>query len=578
MNSVVLRNFLKILYGLDYWYENSLTHKFAKSLLNIAKNSAIFRFIAKENVGEYSSFVLGIPLKLTEKLIAVTKKFFLYLAALNNASINKKIFVGFVSFMSAIPHSFLAKVALGSIPGRFLCWLLDISPQIKYHKHANTALLTFFFAIAALSFLFPFHIVLVAFLGLGFVVLTFANISLSFALFVMGMVLVPHHLWSNMFILGAAVFFWGVFAIQYFLGKNNGVDKRYISASLLLYVFFCIVSLFTGFGGMDSVRVATILFSAIALGILAINIIDTKAKLQNIAVLIFGSVVITSLYGLWLFHMGIEIRADFVDILANVGLPGRLHSTIINPNNYAKFLTMMLPICAAYAFTAKGNLRKFIFAMLLVPAIAALALTFSRISYLAIFGIVGTCVLLIKPRLIPVGIALAILSIPFVPDVILMRLSTIGTDSSSLYRLWIWEGSWRTVQNYWSQGIGIGPQAFTLIYRAHAHEMAGNAMHAHNVLLNVWIEVGIGGLIAVAIYNLSTLKHGIHTFLRDNTPHRYYLVALVSALVGFLMFSVVEHVWFYPRTMLTYFIITGLLWSCVRMASLQNPKKEQKQA
>ena len=420
-------------------------------------------------------------------------------------------------------------------------------------------------ALGAVSYILPVRLVLLLMIVLGGAVLTFVNIKISFGFFLIAMSIIPDALWSNMLILAAAVFYWGVFAIQYFSGKRKSIDSKFIAPSLVLYIIFCVISFFTGFGGMDSVRVASIMFSAIALGILAINIIEDMKSFKLIMAFVFIGLLLSSFYGLLQFATGIEVRADFVDLSVNPGL-SRLYSTMGNPNNYAKFVIMLLPFCISYIFVAKGQLKK-LFLLAFVGAIfVALMLTFSRASYLALAGAAGIYTLMVKPRLIPVGIVLFILSIPFIPEVLIARMSTVGTDTASLYRILIWEGAFRVVENYWAQGIGIGPHAFNLIYRAHAHQSAGNAMHSHNVFLNVWIEVGIGGFLAIVVYNFKILRDGISTFLStSDSESRYFLAAGVSSLVAFLIFSVVEHVWFYPRTMLTYWIIVGLTWSVIKI-------------
>ena len=393
------------------------------------------------------------------------------------------------------------------------------------------------------------------------------NLPISFSLFVMGMLVIPSHLWSNLFILLAAVVFWGIYGLGYLQGKYQGLKLRYVTTSLLIYVFFAFLSFLTGFGGMDSIRVFSIMGGSIALGLLAIHIIDSEKKLHWLMGAMFTGLLLSSLFGLLqYFVLGIAVRTDFIDLNANFGIAGRLYATMGNPNNFAKVLTMFIPLCVAMVFAIKNPWVKLILTGLLLPMVLALVLTYSRASYLAVAGSTFVFVLMKWPRLVPLGILLGLLAIPFIPEVILMRLGTIGTDTSSLYRIQIWEGSWRTVQNYWSSGIGIGPSAFQLIYRAHAHNMAGNAMHAHNVFLNVWVEVGIGGAIAMVIYNFNTVRGGIVAFLNTkNIAIQYYLAGGVASLVGFLMFSMVEHVWFYPRAMLAYFIVMGVIWAAIRL-------------
>ena len=515
MSSVIIGGIFSILKILNEWYEHSLTHRFFKWLTCLVQKSFFLGSMAKKSERDYlsGSFFIGVPVFIFSWCMSL-------LAKTNETSINKKIFLFFIDILER--PNILTKIVKDSIPGRIVNWLC-------------------------------------------------ADFKLSFfAIFVFFFSIVPDAFWSNWFIVIGAVFFVGIFIINYLVGKNNGIEKKYIFPSLMIYVLFSIISFFTGFGGMDSIRVASIVFSAIALSILIPHIVDTKEKFENLVFVIFIALVLTSLFGFLQVYLGIEIRSEFADLQAQAGLPGRLYSTMGNPNNYAKFITMLLPFCISFALIAKSNIKKIFLFACLAPILLALALTFSRASYLAIGGMAFVYVLMIKPRLIPIVVFLGILAIPFIPQVIIDRLLTVGTDTSSLYRVWIWEGSWRIVQQYWSSGIGIGPHAFNMIYREHANPLALNAMHAHNVFLNVWAEIGVAGFIAIIIYNISVAKTAISSFVTDTSDLRFYIAAGLSSLSGFIMFSMVEHVWFYPRTMLTYFLLTGMILALARIQERSN--------
>ena len=533
-NSFFVKLVFAILTRLNYWYEFSITHKAMVALGNLCKKSFMVGPIvsafttrgARDYIG--GSILLKYPIMLVGFIFACIKKIF----AGSNNSVTMGIVRGALGIF--IKDGFIKRTIVTSVPGKIISWLL-----INENTHTQQSKNLLF--------------------------------AVGFSLFMLFMAIVPYGFWSNMFILAAAVLFWGIFALQYFLGISKGVDTKYLSVSLILFALFCVISIFTGFGGMDSVRVVSIMFSAIALSILMINILDTVEKIHTFVFIVAVALVLTSLFGLLQWHTGIAIRTDFIDLEANVGMGGRLYSTMGNPNNYAKFLTMFFPICVSYIVVSQGFFKRVFLSALLVPVVVALVLTLSRASYLVFAASLGFYIFMLKPRIVPVAVALGLLSMPFWPDMIMARLSTLGTDTSSIYRMWIWEGSLRTMLAYWVTGIGVGPNAFNMVYRAHAHQLASNAMHAHNVFLQVWIELGIGGFVAIVVYNISTFRKGLVSFLNAKSPEggginaiRFYIVGGLSSLVGFIMFSFVEHVWFHPRTMLTYFIIMGFIWACVR--------------
>lgn len=415
--------------------------------------------------------------------------------------------------------------------------------------------------VAAAMTMIPLKYALLLIAGAGFAVFTFFKLEISFGLFLSVTACAPHEYWNNMLIVLGAVFYAGVYAVQYFSGKRKGLDLKYLAPSLMVYVFFCIVSLFIGFGGMDSVRVFAILFGCIVISVLFINIISTKAYFDMAVKMITIAITLSALLGIYRYMSGIEIKSEFVDLTKSQGL-SRLYSVMANPNNDAEFWVMLLPFSIASAFITKCDVKRLFIGGMVVVCLAALMLTYSRAGYIALMGAAGIFILLTAPRLVPVCILLFMMLIPFIPTSIVDRLLTVGKDTSSKYRFLIWEGSINMVKDYWVQGIGMGPTAFSTIYRGYANRSALNAMHAHNVPLNVWVETGIGGFMALLAYFIKTLKMGVSAFYQgEDKMIRFYSAAAVSSFVAFFIFSMVEYVWYYPRVMLCFWIISAMAFS-----------------
>ena len=526
MNSVIFQGVLALLNLLNQWYEHSVTHRVARwchqQVVSSLLVGPIHRYVTQKNTRDYlgGSWVSRVGIGMTALFVNLLKGLFGWLAKLNSGSVNQRVLVGIHHLMTN--STVFTRMVKTSVPGRLVNWLC---PEFR---------LTFF------------------------------------ATFMLFMSVMPDSWWSNLLILVGALVFTGLFVLDYCLGHHQGLDKRYLLSSLWVYVLFSVISFFTGFGGMDSVRVFLIVLSAIVLSVLIPQLVDTLPKFEHLVFVVLMGLVLTAVYGFVQVYLGIEISASFVDLQAQAGLPGRLYSTMGNPNNYAKFVTMLLPFVTVFALTARSNFKKLVLLGLVVPVVVALVLTFSRASYLVLGGMVGIYVLLVMPRLIPVVLFVGVLAIPLVPQVLIDRVLTIGTDTSSLYRVWIWEGAWRMIGDYWSSGVGIGPHAFNMIYRAHAHPQASNAMHAHNVFLNTWVEIGVAGFMALVVYNVAVAKQGLSRFFTQTQTAPFsklalYLAAGVSSLAGFIMFSMVEHVWFYPRTMLTYFVVMGMIMALVRL-------------
>jgi O-antigen ligase len=310
---------------------------------------------------------------------------------------------------------------------------------------------------------------------------------------------------------------------------------------------------------MDSFRVFTIFFACVVHSILVTLIFKDKKDFRLFFMLAAGMLAVVALFGFYQFFMGIEIRPELVDLGASPGL-SRLYSTMGNPNNAAQAWAMLLPFVIAVAITVKCDTKRLILMGAILLVVAAFAMTYSRAGYVALLAGLGVFVLMTAPRLVPVALLALVLALPFIPAGILERLFTLGQDTSSQYRFLIWGGVLRMLEDFWVQGIGMGPAAFIRIYRGYAHPLAERAMHSHNMFLDLITHSGIGALLAFLAYLFRLFKRGIATHMAsEDREFKIYLSAGVAALTVFAVFGVGEYVWFYPRVMLVFWVVAGLV-------------------
>ena len=369
---------------------------------------------------------------------------------------------------------------------------------------------------------------------------------------------VPHQYWNNGYLLLGAVGLLMVYVVQVAAGHRESFRFKDIPSAVIVFALISFLSLFTGFGGSDSLRIFTLLASCMLISVLVQASITSKESLRLIVFSLAAAVLFTALYGMYRLHMGIEIRLEFIDTAMSVGA-ARLYSTMDNPNNYAEFLLMILPIVIGAVFACKSDFWKLAAAGVALIGLLALVLTSSRSAYLSAVIAAAFFVLLANKRLVPVFAVLGLLSLPLVPESIIARLMTIGRDTSSIFRLWIWEGSMEVLRTFWLFGIGMGPLAFALVYRAVAHELAMTAMHSHNLFMQIWIELGIFGIIAFVILMFTIIKGAAATAVKTKDIEiKYYAIGAASGLVAVLAMGFVEYIWFYPRVMLTFWIAIGI--------------------
>jgi hypothetical protein len=387
------------------------------------------------------------------------------------------------------------------------------------------------------------------------------NMKIFYMLFLLCALMVPGHLWNNMYLLLSAIFFAGIFALKWLL-ENDAKTKlsfEHISPALVLFVFFCALSIFTGYGGSDSVRVFIIFFACVVHSILVSIVVRDKNDMRIFFMLMSVALVFLALFGFYQLLGGIEIREELTDLGVNPGL-SRLYATLGNPNNDAQAWAMLLPFVLAVAITVKNDTKRLLLIGAIAIVVAAFALTYSRAGYVALMAGVGVFVLMSAPRLVPIALIALVFALPFIPAAILERLFTLGQDTSSQYRFLIWEGVRRVLEDFWVQGVGMGPAAFVRIYRGYAHPLAERALHSHNTFFDIITHSGIGALLAFFAYLFRLFKRGIsaHAASTDH-EQKIYIAAGIAAITVFVVFGVGEYVWFHPRVMLVFWIVAGIV-------------------
>ena len=388
---------------------------------------------------------------------------------------------------------------------------------------------------------------------LVFFILALLRPKTAFFLYFALMTLTPHQFWSNTYILIAALLFSGVFLIRYFFDKS---EFDYKPVSLAFFAAFCGISLITGFGGTDSLRVFALIFSAMLISVFVGNLFKDAKDFINFARVIFLVLIALSIAAIFQFIFGgIELSTDFVDFENNPGLPGRVYATFGNPNNFAQAICLLAPLCVGWILSLENRYKRFALLFMFAPILAALALTFSRAGYLAAAVSALVFIIFLRPRALPVFIIAGIVALPLLPEPITQRLLNIG-DASVSYRMYIWKGALETLAAYPVTGIGIGPNAFQMVYRAYANEAALRAMHSHNTFLNIWLEIGIGGFIAFLVYFIGAFFKIFKTIISGS--NKFFATGVLASMAAFITLSMAEHLWFYPRIMLIFFLLMAV--------------------
>lgn len=397
----------------------------------------------------------------------------------------------------------------------------------------------------------------------------FINYETFLGGFILLMFIVPHDYWSNTYALLAVLGLFVLFQLMVASGARRQFYLHNLGFPLLLFAIACVFSLGFSNDRSDSFRVLLFYVTALLFVYLIAADITSKERLMKLLGFIYFAVIITALFALYQRMVGVSVSASLTDLSSNKGVPGRVFSTLGNPNNYAEFLVIMLPLAAVYAANRKREWVKLGFCLALALPALALLMTYSRSCWISIFFACIIFIYYVNKRLLPAFFLLCLAAVPLLPDSVLTRLGTLASgDSSSMFRIYIWTGCIKIVHDFFLTGIGLGPGSFATLYADYAdkHAIVG-VPHSHMVYMELIIELGIIGFIAFMWYMLRLWKDTASeaTHGRDKTL-TYVLAACTASLVGIAITFSVEYVWYYPRTLFAYFILAGIAMAAVKMS------------
>ena len=360
--------------------------------------------------------------------------------------------------------------------------------------------------------------------------------------------------------------------------------KRYVKFELLdvlVLCFMCVMLLggLVSYGGSQSVMAASI-YTVLMLGyFLTTSIVNSKTELLKTVSILSVSLILVSAYGLYQNFTG-NISAEWIDTEMFDSIAGRVVSTFENPNMLGLYLILLLPIIAA-GFVGEGkwwNKPGHIIAF--AAGAACLIYTWARGAWLGFIFATVVFLLMLNRKTMGVllaGIVALPVIIPFLPESIVSRFSSIGnlTDTSTNYRVYIWRGSVNMLSDYWLTGIGVGGEAFGRIYPYYSFAGIEKAPHAHNLFLQLFIEVGIFGFILFAAVLICLFQSGFTLAKRgeDRTVRLIGCGALCGTLAS-LVQGMTDYVWYNYRVFFVFWLVIGICSAARRIdADIRRRKK-----
>ena len=308
------------------------------------------------------------------------------------------------------------------------------------------------------------------------------------------------------------------YCIKLFRGKRilriEPIDITAIAFGVLLF-FGGTVSL-----SEQSLKPALLMVCFLLGYFLTVGLITTRAWLVRCSVACVLSATLVSLYGIFLYFGGGGYSSSaWLDSEMFSGIAGRAVATLENPNMLGEYLILILPIAVGMLIGRGEGLRR-------IPAFfcigimgICLILTWSRGAWL---GLIFAALLFLfmwhrrSVWLVLAGIAALPILPAILPASIVSRFTSIGNmgDSSTSYRVYIWRATINMIEDNLATGIGIGEGAWDRLYPLYSYLGVEAAPHSHNLYLQIWLEIGIVGLLMFLAFLFLLYQSGLTLFSR----------------------------------------------------------------
>ena len=403
------------------------------------------------------------------------------------------------------------------------------------------------------------------------------------------------------------------YAVKLLLGKREFHLLPVDAAALAFAVCLGFAGLFSFSAG--SRKPALVLICFLLGYILTVSLIRTREWLKRCTWASVAAASLVSLYGIYQYFFGSLDADTWLDSSMFEDISARVVSTLENPNMLAEYLILLFPIAAAL-FVTKGSAAGKGFSLCACALCGVcIILTWSRGAWLGLL-FAGVMFLLIWNHRAMYLLFAGIAAIPFLPLVlpssIVSRFTSIGNlaDTSTSYRVNIWRGTMRMLEDYWSCGIGIGEAAWDTVYPRYSLAAIEAAPHSHNLYLQITVECGIVGLILFLAFIFLLLRHNFTFYRRledmrqdiaasirpdgvalsgqDSarklesaalsriTKLRMEAAAPLCGILAVLVQSFTDYTWYNYRVYLMFWLVAGLSAAYVRLGQADLTRLKEK--
>jgi len=245
-----------------------------------------------------------------------------------------------------------------------------------------------------------------------------------------------------------------------------------------------------------------------------------------------------------------------------------------SPNNLALMLGRQLPLLIAVAAFSRGQWRRLVYALILLPAGAAFYLTYSRAGWLAGLPLPLLFLGLVRGGRAVWGAVGALLlgGLSSIPILGTERFrSLLNRHQGTLFfRLRLWQSSLAMIRDH--PLLGVGLDNFLYQYRSRyilpSAWQEADLSHPHNLLLEFWTRMGVLGVGALAWVEILFFRRAWQLYRRlPEGDRRALVLGAMGGMVNVLSHGLVDNGFFIIDLAYAFCLLVGLV---AQMAGHEN--------
>ncbi|MFC1488330.1 O-antigen ligase family protein [Thermodesulfobacteriota bacterium] len=362
----------------------------------------------------------------------------------------------------------------------------------------------------------------------------------------------------------------------FLLEKNLSGNWKWIKTPLdkpiICLLLLCLLSTLFSEHRRTSFWSFILLLNYLTLFYLVIHTFRSRSRIRQLAYVIIGIAVFLSVFGM-IKQSGANPFPwwDYTDINLNPDLAAA-SSTYGNPNHYAGFLVMAIPLALGLLTIGIRGASFFLMFSLALILLSALILSGSRGGWGSAFVgmvVIGTIVLTSPPYrqtkyfyLLFAGMTILLL-VALSSTSVVLDLRSFGSlegDPSLLSRASVWKNTFKMITDY--PLLGSGPGTFALIFTQYQPVGTGLPVryyYAHNDYLQFTAEVGLLLSVIIGWIIFSFFKTGFRKLKNHSRLINGITIGGLGAISAILVFSIVDFNLHIPANALLFTVIAAIV-------------------